>query len=123
MSPKMTMTSTKRRIGSPILGVLIVLAVPIVGTANADDKPPQVRYEVSGSSAAAEYLSYQSDTGQHQQANVTLPWSTEFTSFGGEVFVLSAQGPGPLTCRILLNGTVVNQATANGGPARTVCTH
>lgn len=123
MWPKMTMTSTKSRVGSSILAALMVFSVPVAATAHADDKPPQVRYEVSGSSAAAEYLSYQSDTGQHQQANVKLPWSTQFTSFGGEVFVLSAQGPGPLTCRILVDGAVVNEATANGQPARTVCTH
>jgi hypothetical protein len=36
---------------------------------------------------------------------------------------MSAQGPGPITCRILINGNVVSQATANGQPARTVCTH
>lgn len=121
MFAKMTMTSTQHRIGSPILGVLMVLSIPVAGVATAQDQPQTVRYEVSGSFPIAEYLSYQTDTGQQNQANVRLPWSTQFTLFGGQVFVISAQGPGPLTCRILVNGNVVKQATANGLPARTVC--
>lgn len=118
----MTTTSIKRRTGASIFGVLSVFGVAVAGVAVAD-QPQQVRYEVSGNSLVAEYVSYQTDTGQRQQANVKLPWSTQFTAFGGEVFVLSAQGAGPLTCRILVNANVVNQATANGQPARTVCTH
>jgi hypothetical protein len=90
------------------------------GVATAAPEPPQVRYEVSGP-AVAEYLSYQSDTGQSQNANVKLPWSTEFQSYGAMVYVLSAQAPGSITCRILLNGSVVKEATATGAPARTVC--
>jgi hypothetical protein len=72
----------------------------------------------------AEYISYQADDGQRRAVNAKLPWSTEFTSFGGEVFVISAQGPGPITCKISLDGNVVSTATASvGTPARTVCTH
>ena len=92
------------------------------GVANATPEPPQVRYEVSGP-AVAEYLSYQSDTGQSQNANVKLPWSTEFQAYGGMVYVLSAQGPGSITCKILFNGSVVKEATATGAPARTVCSY
>ena len=55
--------------------------------------------------------------------NVPLPWSTQFTSFGGQVFVLSAQGPGTITCKISLDGNVVNDATLDGRATRTVCTH
>jgi predicted secreted Zn-dependent protease len=119
---KMT-TRIQRYTGMSIPGVLAACSVAIAGPAGAQDQPQKVRYEVSGSSPIAEYLSFESDTGQHQQANVRLPWSTEFKPFGGEVFVISAQGSGTLTCRILVNGNVVNQATANGLPARTVCTH
>ncbi|KZS74514.1 hypothetical protein A4G26_22980 [Mycobacterium kansasii] len=94
------------------------------GLANADPLPqlPQVRYEVSGS-GVAEYISYQTDTGQKRAVNVGLPWSTQFTAFGAQVFVLSAQGPGSITCRILLGGNVVTQQTATGAPGHTVCTH
>jgi hypothetical protein len=90
------------------------------GIANADTFP-QVRYEISGSSPVAEYISYQTASGQQRAVNAKLPWSTEFGSFGGEVYVISAQGPGTLTCRILVNGNSVKDATATGTPARTVC--
>ena len=52
-----------------------------------------------------------------------LPWKTQFTVVGNRVLVISAQGPGSITCTILLDGKVVSQATANGAPARTVCSH
>ncbi|HTY31146.1 MmpS family transport accessory protein [Mycobacterium sp.] len=93
-----------------------------VAVAGASDNP-QVRYEVSGP-GVAEYISYQTDSGQQRAVNAKLPWSTQFTGFGGEVFVLSAQGPGPINCKILMDGNVVSDATATvGTPARTVCTH
>ncbi len=57
---------------------------------------PQVRYEVSGS-GVAEAINYQLDTGQKHIVNVPLPWSTQFTSFGGQVFVLSAEGDGQIS--------------------------
>lgn len=101
--------------------------VGVCGIANAlpppGPPPPKVTYQLSGSAPVAEYVSYQLDTGQVQQANVPLPWKTQFNSFGGQIFVISAQSPGSITCTILLNGKVVSQATANGQPARTVCTH
>ena len=46
--------------------------------------------------------------------NVPLPWSTQFTAFGGQVFVLSAQGPGPISCKIVVDGNSVIKATALG---------
>lgn len=94
----------------------------VAGVANAKDYPT-VRYEVSGPEVA-EYISYQTNNGQQRAVNAKLPWSTEFTGFGGEIFLLSAQGPGPITCKILLDGNEVSNATASvGTPARTVCTH
>jgi MmpS family membrane protein len=93
------------------------------GVANATGDPPTATYQLSGSSAVAEYISYQSDTGQQHRANVPLPWTTQFTTFGGQVFMVSAAVPGSITCTILLDGTVVSNATASGQPARTVCSH
>lgn len=93
------------------------------GVAHALPQMPQVRYEVNGP-AVAEFIYYQTDTGQLHQVNAPLPWSTQFTGFGGEVFTVSAQGPGPISCKILVDGNVVSAATASvGTPARTVCTH
>jgi Mycobacterium membrane protein len=90
------------------------------GTAQADPAT-QVTYELSGSAPIADYVSYELESGQTQQARVPLPWKTRFTVNGTRVFVISAQGPGSITCTIRVDGKVVNQATANGAPARTVC--
>lgn len=89
------------------------------GVAHAKEMP-KIRYEVSGP-GVAQYISYQTDTGQLHQVNAPLPWSTEFTSFGGQVFVVSAQGVGTLRCQILMDGNVVSDAQSAGG--RTVCAH
>ena len=113
---------------SHLRGPSILLAVGIglanaCGVANAIPSNPRVTYEVSGP-AVAEWISYQSDNGQQRALNAKLPWSTQFSGFGGEVFALSAQGAGPISCKIKLDGNVVSDATATTGtPARTVCSH
>ncbi len=104
-----------------MLAVGIGVANVCAGVAHANDFP-QVRYEVTGTAPVAEFISYQTDNGQQRVPNVKLPWSEQFTGFGGQVFVISAQAPGSLTCRILVDGRLVKEATANGAPARTVCT-
>jgi hypothetical protein len=114
---------TKHLRGPSLLFAIGIGVANACGVANALPQNPQVRYEVSGP-GVAEFISYQTDTGQQRQVNAPLPWSTQFTAFGGEVYALSAQGPGPLTCKILLDGNVVSNATATTGtPARTVCSH
>jgi hypothetical protein len=113
----------------PILfAVLTTFATTIgmPGVANATDQQSQVTYQVSGSAPMADYISYQTNsaqTGQTQLANVPLPWTTQYSFAGSEVFVISAQCAGSVTCTILIDGKVVSQATANGAPARTVCSH
>jgi hypothetical protein len=97
--------------------------IGICGVANATGSQSQVTYQLSGSAPVADYISYQTDSGQTQQANVPLPWTTQFNVVGSKVYVISAQSPGSITCTILLDGKVVSQATANGAPARTVCSH
>ncbi|BBZ43503.1 MmpS family transport accessory protein [Mycobacterium parmense] len=106
-------------------GPAVALAVGVgfanaCGAAHAMPQMPEVRYEVSGP-GVAQYISYETDAGQLHVVNAPLPWSTQFTGFGGEVFTLSAQGAGALRCRILVDGNVVSDAQAAGG--RTVCTH
>ena len=95
--------------------------IGICGVANATGSQSQVTYQLSGSAPVADYISYQTESGQTQQANVPLPWTTQFNVVGTKVYVISAQSPGSITCTILLDGKVVSQATANGAPARTVC--
>jgi hypothetical protein len=119
----------KARTGSSILLAMLTAfatTVGICGVANATGPQSQVTYQLSGSAPVADYISYQTDTGdtgQTQQANVPLPWQTQFNVVGAKVFVLSAQSPGSITCTILVDGKMVSQATANGVPARTVCSN
>jgi hypothetical protein len=104
----------------------IATAVGMCGVANATGAESQLTYQLSGSAPVADYISYQTDSGQSgqvQQAHVPLPWTTQLTFTGSKVFVISAQSPGSITCTILIDGNVVSQATANGAPARTVCAH
>ena len=105
---------------SLLFAVGVGCAGMVPGVAHALPQMPQARYEVTGS-GVAQYISYQTDAGQLHQVNAPLPWSTEFTSYGGQVFVISAQGVGPIRCRILLDGNVVADAQSAGG--RTVCAH
>ena len=130
MSPEMTMITRpgKARTGpSILLTALTAFAATagVCGVANADP-PAQVTYQLTGSAPVADYISYQTDTGQAgqtQQAHVPLPWQIQFNARGTNVFVISAQSPGSITCTILIDGKTVSQATANGAPARTVCSN
>ena len=125
----LTPRRVKPRVGSSILlAVLTAVATPVgtCGVAQATGPESQVTYQLSGSAPVADYISYQTNTGQTgqtQQANVPLPWQTQFNVVGAKVFVISAQSAGSITCTILIDGQVVSQATANGAPARTVCSH
>lgn len=92
-----------------------------VGAPAQADPPTKVSYELSGSAPIADYVSYETESRQTQQTHVPLPWKTQFSVVGSRVFVISAQSPGSITCTIRVDGKVVNQATANGAPARTVC--
>ncbi|HSS26119.1 MAG TPA: MmpS family transport accessory protein [Mycobacterium sp.] len=114
---------TKHLRGPSMLFAIGIGFANMCGVANASNDNPQIRYEVNGP-AVAEFIYYQTDTGQQRAINAPLPWSTQFTGFGGQVFVISAQGPAPISCKILVDGNVVSNATATtGAPARTVCTH
>jgi hypothetical protein len=124
MTREVTMTSKP----SIVFAALTAVAASVgpIGIANATGPPTQVTYQLSGSAPMADYISYQSDSGQAGQerlARVPLPWKTQFNFYGSPVLVISAQGPGSITCTILVDGNVVSQATANGAPARTVCSH
>jgi hypothetical protein len=124
--PFPTPRRVKHRAVPPILFAALIAfsaAGGICGVANATGQTPQVTYQLSGSAPVADYISYQTDSGQTQQAHVPLPWKTQFTALEYQVFVISAQSPGSITCTIVVDGKVVSQATANGVPARTVCSN
>src|ERR1700751_4538541 len=123
-----TPRQVKHRLGASIFAALTAFATTagMCAVANASGSDSQLTYQLSGSAPIADYISYQTNsgqTGQTQQAHVPLPWTTKFTVAANGVFVLSAQSPGSITCTILVDGQVVSQATATGAPARTVCTH
>ena len=113
---------TKHLSGPAALFAIGIGLANACGIAHALPEMPQVRYEVNGP-AVAQFIYYQTEAGQLHQVNAPLPWSTEFTAFGGQVFVLSAQAEGAVTCRILINGNVVSNNTAKGAPAHTVCSN
>ncbi|HME17467.1 MAG TPA: MmpS family transport accessory protein [Mycobacterium sp.] len=117
-----------RHLGPSIFAALTALAttVGMCGVVNAMGSQSQLTYQLSGSAPVADYISYQTDSGQSgqtQQAHVPLPWTTQFSFNGSRVFVISAQSLGSITCTILIDGKVVSEASANGAPARTVCTN
>jgi Mycobacterium membrane protein len=116
---------TKHLRASSILSATCIgLAATVgAGVAHATVDQPKVKYDISGSSPVASYLSFQTDHGQQQQTNVKLPWSAQFIGYGGGVYVISAEGQGTITCRITVDGNVVKEATATGAPGRTVCTN
>jgi len=97
-------------------------ATSAVATADPLPQFPTVRYEVSGP-GVAEYIVFQTDKGQQRATNVPLPWSTQFTAFGGQIYVLTAQGQGTIACNILVNGSSVNDAHSTGAPGKAVCSH
>jgi len=116
----MTMTTKS------IFVAALTLFAATIGLGGAAHAGPltQVTYQLSGSAPVADYISYETDNdAQLQQAHVPLPWTTQFNVLENKVFVISAQSPGSITCKILIDGNVVSQATANGAPARTVCSH
>jgi Mycobacterium membrane protein len=115
------MTSRLVLSGCAILFAVAAGPASTCGVANADAFP-QVRYEVSGS-GVAQAINYQLDTGQKHIVNVPLPWSTQFTAFGGQVYVLSVEGDGQVSCNIVVDGNSVFKATASGTPGRAVCSH
>jgi Mycobacterium membrane protein len=119
-TPCMTMTTKS------IFVTAFTVFAATIGLGGAAHAGPQIQvtYQLSGSAPVADYISYEMDNNaQRQQAHVALPWTTQFNVVGNKVFVLSAQSPGSITCTILIDGNVVSQATANGAPARTVCSH
>ncbi len=118
----MTMTTK-----SILAAALTVFAATIgLGGAAHAGPPTQVTYQLSGSAPVADYISYQTDSGasgQGSRPTCRCHGRRSSASSATPLFVISAQSPGSITCKILIDGDVVSQATANGAPARTVCSH
>lgn len=107
------------------LGAAAVAGVPAAGAEPYPAHRATIRYDLTGAGTAT-YITYQTNNGQAHAVNVALPWSVELSGWATNddnavPYVLSAQGPGALTCRISVNGKVVSESTAAGTPARVVC--
>lgn len=76
-----------------------------------------VKYEVSGSPVKeSASLTYENETGNTEQKDVTMPWTETFTAAPGDFLYVSAQidGNGTITCKIYLDGVVWQEATSRG---------
>lgn len=83
-----------------------------------------IRYELTGDAQSVEHVYYETNNGPQQAANVTLPWSDEFAADQSlRTVMLRAQnnGPGSITCRIVVDGSGRGQATSTGGHANITC--
>ncbi|SFW88107.1 MmpS family transport accessory protein [Amycolatopsis australiensis] len=76
-----------------------------------------VVYELLGAHGARNVTFAAAGSALTQQAEVTTPWSTQFTRVGPagrtEFYSIAAQNPGPgeLRCRIVVDGVVVADKT------------
>jgi len=76
-----------------------------------------VRYEVSGT-AERIAISYQNDTGATEQRDVRGVWQLTLQVETGEYVGVSAFNPtleGTVSCRVLVDGIVMQRATSEGG--------
>ena len=83
-----------------------------------------VRYEVTSDSTMANFVTYEVTGGQRQDAKATLPWSYEFIEGSGfQALVVNAQNPGTgwISCKILVDGSVLSEQTSHGQYATVMC--
>ena len=81
------------------------------GVAHATGQQSQVTYQVSGSAGMADYISYQTNsgqTGQTQLANVPLPWTTQYN------FVAEIPGSDKAQEVVMLGGHLDSWHSATG---------
>lgn len=117
----------KSNAGGLLLLVLLVLvaawfACSRSGSGGSANNPPvkstySVKYEVSGSPVKeGASLTYENETGNTEQKDVTMPWTETFTAAPGDFLYVSAQidGNGTITCKIYLDGVVWQEATSRG---------
>lgn len=112
-----------------LIGILVFVCVLCTNrgdpsSRNTVSNPPtnqattyQVKYEITGNpKKESASLTYENETGNTEQKDVTMPWTEEFTASKGDFLYLSAQldGNGSITCKIYLNGIVWQEATSQG---------
>jgi hypothetical protein len=86
--------------------------------------PKRVAYEVFGPAGTVASISYVDVNAQPQRVdNTTLPWSYTITTTQPAVFAnVVAQGDSDdIGCRVVVNGEVKDERSANGVNALTYC--
>lgn len=77
-----------------------------------------VTYEIGGTGRNSVKLTYENASGNSQQETINVPWSIEFQAPAGQFVYLSGQlavkGKSTVTCKILVDGQVIEEATSEG---------
>lgn len=77
-----------------------------------------VTYQIGGTARNSVDLTYQNASGNSQQETINVPWSIEFQAPAGQFVYLSGQlavkGASTITCKILIDGQIVEEATSKG---------
>lgn len=77
-----------------------------------------VTYQIGGTGRSRVDLTYRNASGNSQQETINVPWSIEFQAPAGQFVYLSGQlavkGKSTVTCKILVDGQVVEEAESEG---------
>lgn len=77
-----------------------------------------VTYQIGGTGRNSVDLTYENASGNSQQETINVPWSIEFQAPAGQFVYLSGQlavrGKSTVTCKILVDGQVVEEAESEG---------
>jgi hypothetical protein len=77
-----------------------------------------VTYQIGGTGRNRVDLTYENASGNSQQETINVPWSIEFQAPAGQFVYLSGQlavrGASTVTCKILVDGEVLEEATSQG---------
>ncbi|MET7769752.1 MmpS family transport accessory protein [Nocardia sp. NPDC005366] len=99
----------------PIVLVIAAFGIYLAVSGGADDEVTFV-YEVTGVGATADISYNLGPSGLSRVEDAPLPWQKSVTGSAqwASISVSSGTGGGTITCRLLLDGKVVDQETAVG---------
>jgi hypothetical protein len=93
---------------------ILLLALLLSG---CDREMHSVRYEISGTPSTVS-LSYENATGGSEQRDVHPPWTLSFQTLTWEHIGITVFNPnfsGSVTCRLYVDGRLIQEATSEGG--------
>lgn len=113
---------TRTRIAAVTLAA--VGAASILSACDATDAAgittKTVTYEITSDSGQASNVTYQTASGQQQEAKVTTPWS-KTTDVDVAVLLATNEGGGKITCKITKGDKVIAENTSSGEFASVTC--